>query len=52
MGCATAWRPEESRFGVGQSALAKFISTLIRPKRAKTSGSRERPTGSQVYGQV
>ena len=34
-------RLEGSRLGVNLSTLANFVSTLIRPKRAKTGGSRE-----------
>jgi hypothetical protein len=41
---------EGSRFGVHLSTLAYFASTLVRPKRANTGGSRERLNGSQVYG--
>jgi hypothetical protein len=39
-----------SRFSAYLSALANFASTLVRPNRAKTGGSRERLNGSQVYG--
>lgn len=31
--------------------LATFVSSLVRPKYARTSGSRERPIGSQLCGQ-
>lgn len=45
-----AQRLEGSRFGVYLDNLANFASSLVVPKRAKTSGSRERPIGSQLYG--
>jgi hypothetical protein len=35
--------PEGSRFGVHPATLATFVSSLVRPKRAKAGGSRERP---------
>jgi hypothetical protein len=50
--CAIAKRLEGSRFGAHLSALAKFVSALIHPKRAKTGGSRERPNGSQLEGRA
>ena len=47
---AIVQRLEGSRFGAYLSALANFVSTLIRPTRTKTGGSRERLSGSQLYG--
>jgi hypothetical protein len=41
---------EGSRFGTYLAALATFVSSLVRPKRMKAGGSRERPIGSQRYG--
>jgi hypothetical protein len=35
-------RLEGSRFGAHPVALATFASSLVRPKRVKTGGSRER----------
>jgi len=35
-----AQRLEGSRFGAYLATLATFVSSLVRPKRAKTSGSR------------
>ena len=54
IGAGTMTRPvcsqrlEGSRFGMHLSALANLISTSARPKRVKTGGSRERPSGSQL----
>jgi hypothetical protein len=42
---------EGSRFSTYLAALATFVSSLVRPKRMKAGGSRERPIGSQLYGQ-
>jgi hypothetical protein len=39
-----------SRFGAYPATLATFGSSRVRPKRVKTSGSRERLIGSQLYG--
>jgi hypothetical protein len=41
---------EGSRFGTYLATLATFVSSLVRPKRVKAGGSRERPIGSQLYG--
>jgi hypothetical protein len=37
-------RLEGSRFGANLVPLATFVITLIQPKRARTGGSRERPS--------
>jgi hypothetical protein len=50
MRCVIAQRLEGSRFGAYPANLATFVSSLVRPKRAKRGGSRERPIGSQLYG--
>ena len=42
-------RLEGSRFGAHLVTLATFVITLIQPKRAKSSGSRERLLASQLY---
>src|ERR1700757_4276054 len=44
-----AERLGRSRFGVYLANLANFASSRVVPKRAKTSDSRERPIGSQLY---
>ena len=43
-------RLEGSRFGMYPATPRDFASSLVRPKRTKTGGSRERPIGSQLYG--
>jgi hypothetical protein len=45
-----AQRLEGSRFGPHPVAPANFVATLIRPKRLKTGGSRERLNVVQLYG--
>ena len=45
-----AYRLEGSRFGTSAATLATFAPSLVRPKRMKTGGSRERLIGSQLYG--
>jgi hypothetical protein len=44
---AIAQRLEGSRFGAYAATLAHFVSTLIRPRRVRTGGSRERPMAMQ-----
>jgi hypothetical protein len=50
MGWVIAQSLEGSRFGMYLATLANFVSSLVVPKRAKTSDSRERPIGSLLYG--
>jgi hypothetical protein len=50
MGWVIAQSLEGSRFGMYLATLANFVLSLVVPKRAKTSGSRERPIGSLLYG--
>jgi len=50
MGWVIAQSLEGSRFGMYLDTLANFVSSLVVPKRAKTSDSRERPIGSLLYG--
>jgi hypothetical protein len=50
MGWVIAQSLEGSRFGMYLATLANFVSSLVVPKRAKTSGSRERLIGSLLYG--
>jgi hypothetical protein len=42
-------RLEGSRFGAHLVTLVTFVIALIQPKRAKSSGSRERLLASQLY---